>query len=230
MPPRKLRGLWHSAQWPETVDEIGAAIPRRRMRGVRRERLAVHEQPFPDADIAADVEWKRHVVIARLARHRRQRLQVGKEIADVLDLRMLVGRVGKGREIMLAVRRGPLEHRGDEIGLAPAADAVRSDRARCWGRRTSRTATGSQARRPASSRSGWLGTAWQEEQPPALNVVRPLARFGVRAGSEAGATTAGIVSHQKMPTPTSAGQNRDQAKKNSSQHLADPSDDQRGAV
>ena len=32
---------------------------------------------------------------------------------------------------------------------------------------------------PASSnRSGWLGTAWQEEHPPALNVVRPLARSG----------------------------------------------------
>jgi hypothetical protein len=70
------------------------------MRGVRRVRLAVHEQPFPDADIAADIEWKRHVVVARLAGHRRKRLQVGKEIADVLDRRMLVGRIWKGREIM----------------------------------------------------------------------------------------------------------------------------------
>jgi hypothetical protein len=52
---------------------------------------------------------------------------------------------------------------------------------------------------PSFSRSGWLGTAWQEEQPPALNVVMPLARFGVCGASEAGATTAGIVSHQKMP-------------------------------
>src|SRR5206468_12232173 len=92
------------------------------MRGVRRVRLAVRKQPFPDADIAADIEWKRHVVVAQLAGHRRQRLQVGEEIADVLNRRMLVGRIWKGREIMLAVRRRPLEHRGDEIRLAPPAD------------------------------------------------------------------------------------------------------------
>ena len=63
-------------------------------------------------------------MIARLAGHRRERLQVGKEIAHVLDLRMLVGRIWKGREIMRAVRRGPLEHRRHEIRLAPPADAV----------------------------------------------------------------------------------------------------------
>jgi hypothetical protein len=37
-----------------------------------------------------------------------------------------------------------------------------------------------------------------------LNVVTPLARFGVRGESEAEATTAGTVSHQKMPTPAAA--------------------------
>ena len=59
-----------------------------------------------------------------LAGHRRQRLQVGKEVADVLDRRMLVGRIGKGREIMPAVRRSPLEHRRHEIRFAPPADTV----------------------------------------------------------------------------------------------------------
>ena len=53
-----------------------------------------------------------------------KRLQVSKEVADVLDLRMLVGRVGKRRKIMRARRRGALHHGGDEIGLAPSADAV----------------------------------------------------------------------------------------------------------
>src|SRR5438093_4684367 len=55
---------------------------------------------------------------------------------------------------------------------------------------------------PSFSRSGWLGTAWQEEQPPALNIVTPLARFAVRGASEAEATTAGTVNHQKMPAPS----------------------------
>jgi hypothetical protein len=36
---------------------------------------------------------------------------------------------------------------------------------------------------PSFRRSGWPGTAWQEEHPPALNVVRPLARFGAWAAS-----------------------------------------------
>src|SRR5438034_3600498 len=54
---------------------------------------------------------------------------------------------------------------------------------------------------PSFKRSGWFGTAWQEEHPPALNVVRPLARSGVRGGSAFDATTAGIVSHQKIPEP-----------------------------
>src|SRR4051794_8018046 len=54
---------------------------------------------------------------------------------------------------------------------------------------------------PSFKRSGWFGTAWQEEHPPALNVVRPLARLGVCGGSAFDAMTAGIVSHQKIPKP-----------------------------
>ena len=108
----------------KTVHEIGAAIPLRRMRGIGAERLAVHEQEFPHADIAADVERKRHVVVARFARDRRQRLQIGEEVAHVFELCVLVRRVGKGGKVVQAVRRGPLHDGGDEIGLAPAPDAV----------------------------------------------------------------------------------------------------------
>src|SRR3954471_18165779 len=54
---------------------------------------------------------------------------------------------------------------------------------------------------PSLRRSGWFGTAWQEEHPPALKVVRPLVRFGWYGGNEVAAITAGIVSHQKMPRP-----------------------------
>ena len=63
-------------------------------------------------------------MIAHLARHRRKRLQVGEEIADVFDPSVLVGRVGKGRKKMHAGRRGALRHRGDEFGFGPVADAV----------------------------------------------------------------------------------------------------------
>ena len=117
-------------------------------------------------------------MVAHLAGHRRQRLQIGKEVADVLDLGMLIGRVGKRREIMRARRRGPLEHGGDEFGLAPSPDAVGRIGRDVRRHRTCRTATGSRARRRASGDRAGSGTAWQEEHPPALNVVTPLARFG----------------------------------------------------
>ena len=57
---------------------------------IRRERLAVHEQQLPDADIAPDIERKRHVVIAHLAWHRGKRLQVNEQVTKVFNLRVLV--------------------------------------------------------------------------------------------------------------------------------------------
>ena len=134
----------------EAVDQIGAAIPRRRARSVRHERLVVHEQPFPDPDVAADIERKRHVVIAHLAGHRRKRFQIGKEIADVLDLGMRVGRVGKGRKVMRSGRRNPLASPRERIPPRSIARCRRPDRARYSARRTFRTATVSRARRRAS--------------------------------------------------------------------------------
>jgi hypothetical protein len=53
-----------------------------------------------------------------------KRLQIGKEVADVVDRRMLVGRIWKCREVMLAVRRSPLQHRRHEILFAPPSDSV----------------------------------------------------------------------------------------------------------
>src|SRR6185437_5096620 len=60
----------------KAVDEIGAAIPGRRSRLIRHEQPVVEEQKFPDADIAADVEWKRQIVVTHLAFDRRQRFEI----------------------------------------------------------------------------------------------------------------------------------------------------------
>jgi hypothetical protein len=108
----------------EAVDEIGAPIPFRRPRSVRRQWLAIEEQEFPAADQSADIERKGEVVVAYPARHRRQGLDVGEEVADVLDPNALIGAVGKrGKVVGTCRRRSPLE-RGDEVGFAPATDAV----------------------------------------------------------------------------------------------------------
>src|SRR6266851_3738045 len=52
---------------------------------------------------------------------------------------------------------------------------------------------------PSLKRSGWPGTAWQEEHPPALNAVSPLARFGRWNGSATANVVGVAVSHQKTP-------------------------------
>ena len=63
-------------------------------------------------------------MIAHLAGHRHQCLEVGEQVANVFKLRMLVRRIGKGWKIMRAGGRRALEHRSNEIRLGPAPDAV----------------------------------------------------------------------------------------------------------
>src|SRR5262249_34014679 len=86
----------------KSVDEIGAAIPRRRMPGICSKWLAVQKQPFPDSDRTANVERKWQLMGAHSPLHRRERHEVGEEIADVLYLRALIGGVGKRRIVMRA--------------------------------------------------------------------------------------------------------------------------------
>src|SRR6266436_2786307 len=116
----------------EAVDEVRTAIPANRARRIRRERPAVHEQQFPDPDIASDIEWKRHGMIAHLAGHGGKRFQVGKEVADVFNPRMLVRRIGKRRKIMKSRRRDAFGHRADEFGLGPSPDAIGRIRRDVW--------------------------------------------------------------------------------------------------
>ncbi|MGY4596784.1 hypothetical protein ACVWXL_004530 [Bradyrhizobium sp. GM22.5] len=63
-------------------------------------------------------------MVAHLACDGRQRFQVRKEIEHVLAPGVLIGRVRKGRKIMLSVGRDSVHHRVDEFGLAPFADAI----------------------------------------------------------------------------------------------------------
>src|SRR5207302_6697912 len=101
-----------------------AAIPLRRARRIRGKRLAVHEQQFPHPDVAADVEWKRHVMIAHLAGYFRKRFQIGEEIADIAELRMRIRSIGKRRKVVRSIRRNAPGHGADKIGFGPSSDAV----------------------------------------------------------------------------------------------------------
>src|SRR5207248_98666 len=106
------------------VDQIGATIFLRRFGGIRLELPAVEIKEFPASEQAADFEIERQVVVARLALDRRQRLEIGEEIAHVFHLHALVRRIGKSRIVVAAVGRGALPHGGEEIRLAPVAEAV----------------------------------------------------------------------------------------------------------
>src|SRR5262249_57708327 len=102
-----------------TVDEISTAIPRRRLGRVGLELLPVEKKKFPASEHAADLVMERQVVAARLALHRRQCLEVGEEIAHVLEPHALVRRGGENRIVKAARGRGGLSHGGDGNGVAP---------------------------------------------------------------------------------------------------------------
>src|SRR5262249_58791173 len=94
------------------VDQVSAAIPLRRLGCVGPELLTVEKKKLPASEHAADLEMERQVVVAHLALHRRQRLEVGEEVAHVLPPHALVGGGGEGRVVMAAVGRGGPPHGG----------------------------------------------------------------------------------------------------------------------
>ena len=61
---------------------------------------------------------------AHLALHRRQRLEMGEQVAHVGHAHALVRAIWERRIIMLAAGAGALGHRGHELRLAPRPDAV----------------------------------------------------------------------------------------------------------
>src|ERR1019366_7396403 len=77
------------------VDQVSAPIPLRRSRRIGLERLAIEKQQLPEAERAPNVEWKRQIVIAHTPRHWRQRLEIGEQIAQIVETDMLVRGVWK---------------------------------------------------------------------------------------------------------------------------------------
>ena len=138
------------------------------------------------------------------------------QVADVFDAGVLIGRIGKRRKIMRAIRRSALQHRAEEIRLAPVADAVARirrqvrhiERAEWRGQRQPAAEPRRLPRVLARGRTRGLtpGVAWHDAQPPALNTTAPLATSGVYGGSAAAETVAGIVSHQNTARPSATAQ------------------------
>src|SRR6266404_3108227 len=130
---KEISGAVTLCAMAENVDGVRTANTANRVRRNRRERPAVHEQQFPDSDIAPDIERKQHGMIAHLAGHGGKRFQVGKEVADVFNFRMLVRRIGKRRKVMKSGWRDSFGHRTDEFGLGPSTDPVGRIRRDVWG-------------------------------------------------------------------------------------------------
>ena len=80
------------------LDEVLPAQHRRRPRRSVDDRRRGRDRQLPQPDAAADVERKGELVRAPSALDRRQRLQEGPQIGDVLVAHARVGRVGKGRD------------------------------------------------------------------------------------------------------------------------------------
>src|SRR5205823_5428069 len=88
---------------PGSIDEVGASIPLRALRGVRFEHASIEEKKFPGAQDAAETENRRQIMRTRFAAHRCQGLDEGEQVAHVIETHVLVGRVGKCRIIVASV-------------------------------------------------------------------------------------------------------------------------------
>ena len=75
---------------PWTIDQIGATIPLRRLRRIGLKWLAVKKQQLPAAKRAADIERERQIVVTNLSRHRRQRFQIGEQVAQIVKAHALI--------------------------------------------------------------------------------------------------------------------------------------------
>ena len=129
-------------------DEIAAGHDLFRHVGCKGDhRLVAEIKQLPQAEAATDVEGEGELVARRLARDRRQRLQIGEEVGDVGRLHARIGGIGEGRIVVPAAWRNAAQHGVGEILERPCADAVLRIGARCSAERRCRTASSARGRR-----------------------------------------------------------------------------------
>ena len=115
---------------PEGLHQIGAAVGDVAQARYVREWAGREEEPLPEGDHPAPAEKEPEIVLLARMRARRECAQIGPKVAKIAVDDLGKRRIGKGREIVLAVGPIAFAHRAEEIGLAPAADSrfrVRGD-------------------------------------------------------------------------------------------------------
>ncbi len=122
--PREVARRMALAAMAGPLDEVLPARDERIAR-VERDRGRVGEEgELPQPDPPSEAEGEAEIVGRCPPRHRRQPLEVGPEVGDVLGLHPGIGGVRKGRIEVVAVRRDPALHGIGEVARRPAADAV----------------------------------------------------------------------------------------------------------
>ena len=96
---------------------------------VWNQRFTIQIDQLPKADSPPHREGKFKIMIARLAGDGRQRLDEGKEVAQIVRRHPLHGCIGECGVFVRALWRNPLAHRADELSRRPATrfPSVRSD-------------------------------------------------------------------------------------------------------
>ncbi len=111
-------------------DEIGAAIPRRRFRGIGGEGAGPEVEPVPYRQGGADIIGKAQPVGFDGAADRSDRLHIRPQRGDIAVAHPGIGGIGHRRIKPLAAGGDAVLHGAAEILLAPAADtglAIRGD-------------------------------------------------------------------------------------------------------
>lgn len=105
-------------------DQIAATQPRGTLPAFSRQRCAGQKQEPPDTDAAANRERKPQIMVRLPPFDRRQCLQIGEQIAQVVGAHVLVRRVRKRRIRIPFVGKHALAHRRNELRQRPRTDAV----------------------------------------------------------------------------------------------------------
>src|SRR3954454_20201375 len=112
------------AAMSQSLHEVGAAIENFRRARRAGEPSWREEEPLPWEHEDAKPEREAQFVRMVRARARRQRAQVGPQIANVVVRDLREGRIGEGGKVGPPVRARPFLHRAEEISLGPAANAA----------------------------------------------------------------------------------------------------------
>ena len=108
----------------EPFDQVGAAVPRLRLRGIGLELAGVEKERVPGLKAGPDIEREHQARLFRRRARRRDGVQEGADRQHVVAGRFGEPLIGERRIEVAAIPVQPLMHRAIKLIVAPGADPI----------------------------------------------------------------------------------------------------------